>query len=381
MSSLNKIYLPLFILIFFFTIFSTFQINNVINQYFLGDDIGDARLYLDAFFNKELNINEDLGYTILLTYLGNIMSSGWLITIFIVQSLFPIIATFYLGTVLKNNGLEFNFFSLMFATSLWPFSLVFFADILKDPLIQALIIFFVADTIKLQRNNFLYTLRLLIISALLFFLRPEFGILPIIILIAFYIFNNFFHNKRNKFNKLFLIRGFIFLLVSLFSLALIIDLPNFATGRMGILSYGSNFSTFIYGRSISDSLIYLPIYFGIFYLHPLGIPTGLSSMAVFLNNIFIVLLGLISLNRYKIVRDAAIQGHTNSKHLIYICGFFLFLHIIMAFPVIIDSGGISVRHRLPSLYFLMIPLILLSGIRVRLLFLIYLVTLPLFLIL
>lgn len=381
MSSLNKIYLPLFILIFFFTIFSTFQINNVINQYFLGDDIGDARLYLDAFFNKELNINEDLGYTILLTYLGNIMSSGWLITIFIVQSLFPIIATFYLGTVLKNNGLEFNFFSLMFATSLWPFSLVFFADILKDPLIQALIIFFVADTIKLQRNNFLYTLRLLIISALLFFLRPEFGILPIIILIAFYIFNNFFHNKRNKFNKLFLIRGFIFLLVSLVSLALIIDLPNFATGRMGILSYGSNFSTFIYGRSISDSLIYLPIYFGIFYLHPLGIPTGLSSMAVFLNNIFIVLLGLISLNRYKIVRDAAIQGHTNSKHLIYICGFFLFLHIIMAFPVIIDSGGISVRHRLPSLYFLMIPLILLSGIRVRLLFLIYLVTLPLFLIL
>ena len=381
MSSLNKIYLPLFILIFFFTIFSTFQINNVINQYFLGDDIGDARLYLDAFFNKELNINEDLGYTILLTYLGNIMSSGWLITIFIVQSLFPIIATFYLCTVLKNNGLEFNFFSLMFATSLWPFSLVFFADILKDPLIQALIIFFVADTIKLQRNNFLYTLRLLIISALLFFLRPEFGILPIIILIAFYIFNNFFHNKRNISNKLFLIRGFIFLLVSLVSLALIIDLPNFATGRMGILSYGSNFSTFIYGRSISDSLIYLPIYFGIFYLHPLGIPTGLSSMAVFLNNIFIVLLGLISLNRYKIVRDAAIQGHTNSKHLIYICGFFLFLHIIMAFPVIIDSGGISVRHRLPSLYFLMIPLILLSGIRVRLLFLIYLVTLPLFLIL
>ena len=269
----------------------------------------------------------------------------------------------------------------MFATSLWPFSLVFFADILKDPLIQALIIFFVADTIKLQRNNFLYTLRLLIISALLFFLRPEFGILPIIILIAFYIFNNFFHNKRDKFNKLFLIRGFIFLLVSLVSLALIIDLPNFATGRMGILSYGSNFSTFIYGRSISDSLIYLPIYFGIFYLHPIGIPTGLSSMAVFLNNIFIVLLGLIALNRYKIVRDAAIQGHTNSKHLIYICGFFLFLHIIMAFPVIIDSGGISVRHRLPSLYFLMIPLILLSGIRVRLLFLIYLVTLPLFLIL
>ena len=57
----------------------------------------------------------------------------------------------------------------MFATSLWPFSLVFFADILQDPLIQALIIFFVADTIKLQRNNFLYTLRLLIISALLFF--------------------------------------------------------------------------------------------------------------------------------------------------------------------------------------------------------------------
>jgi len=381
MTNLNRIYLPSFILIFFFTVFSIFQINNVINQYFLGVDIGDARLYLDAFFNKELNLNEDLGYTILLTYLGNVMSSGWLMTIFIIQSLFPLFATFYLCQVLKNNGLEFNFFSLMFATSLWPFSLVFFADILKDPLIQALIIFFVADTIKLQRNNFLYTIRLLIISALLFFLRPEFGILPVIILLAFYIFNNFFHKKRNKFNKLFLIKGFIFLLFSLISLALIVDLPNFATGRMGILSYGSNFSTYIYGRSISDSLIYLPIYFGIFYLHPIGVPTGLSSMAVFLNNIFIVILGLIALNRYKIVREAAIQGHTNSKHLIYICGFFLFLHIIMAFPVIIDSGGISVRHRLPSLYFLLIPLILLSGIRARLLFLIYLVTLPMFLIL
>ena len=180
---------------------------------------------------------------------------------------------------------------------------------------------------------------------------------------------------------LFLIKGFIFLLISLVSLALIVDLPNFATGRMGILSYGSNFTTFIYGRSISDSLSYLPIYFGIFYLHPIGIPTGLSSMAVLMNNIFIVLLGLVALNRYKVIRAAAIQGHTNSKQLIYICGFFLFLHIIMSFPVIIDSGGISVRHRLPSLYFLMIPLILLSGIRVRLLFLIYLVTLPLFLIL
>mgnify|MGYP001273494326 FL=1 len=215
MSNLNRIYLPSFILIFFFTAFSIFQINNVINQYFLGVDIGDARLYLDAFFNKELNLNEDLGYTILLTYLGNVISSGWLMTIFIVQSLFPLFATFYLCLVLKNNGLEFNFFSLMFATSLWPFSLVFFADILKDPLIQALIIFFVADTIKFQRNNYLYTLRLLIISALLFFLRPEFGILPVIILLAFYIFNNFFHKKRNKFNKLFLIKGFIFLLISL----------------------------------------------------------------------------------------------------------------------------------------------------------------------
>ena len=60
MSNLNKIYLPSFILIFFFTIFSIFQINNVINQYFLGVDIGDARLYLDAFFNKELNLNEYL---------------------------------------------------------------------------------------------------------------------------------------------------------------------------------------------------------------------------------------------------------------------------------------------------------------------------------
>tara|TARA_B110000240_G_C13367717_1_gene396838 strand:- start:387 stop:863 length:477 start_codon:yes stop_codon:yes gene_type:complete len=158
-------------------------------------------------------------------------------------------------------------------------------------------------------------------------------------------------------------------------------LPNFATGKKGILSYGGNFSTFIYGRSISNSLNYLPIYFGIFYLHPLGIPSGLSSMAVFLNNIIILILGLLAINRYKIIHNAASYDSGDFRYLIYISGFFIFLHLIMALPVIIDSGGISVRHRLPSLYFLLIPLILLSGVRARILFLIFMITLPQFLLL
>ncbi|MDC0570215.1 hypothetical protein OAO60_01180 [bacterium] len=379
MNNTNNIYLSSFFLIICFLLFSIYQITHVINQYYLGVDIGDARLYLDAFFNKELNLNEDLGYTILLTYLGGIMSSSWLVTIFIIQSIFPILATFYLCIVLKQNGLHFNFFAVMLAATLWPFSLVFFADILKDPIIQSLLIFFVADTIKLGKKGFFYFLRFILISLLLFFLRPEFGILPIVVIIAFYIYNNFFQKKGQMANKLFLIKSLLFIFISLISLALIVELPNFATGRMGILSYGGNFSTFIYERSISNSLNYLPIYFGIFYLHPIGLPSGLSSMAVFLNNILIFVLVLISINRYRFIYKASSLGDMNARYLIYICGFFIFLHLIMALPVIIDSGGISVRHRLPSLYFLLIALILLSGIRARILIIIYLITLPLFL--
>ena len=57
MNKVNNIYVTSFSLLFIFSIFSLLQINNHINQYFLGVDIGDARLYLDAFYNKELNLN------------------------------------------------------------------------------------------------------------------------------------------------------------------------------------------------------------------------------------------------------------------------------------------------------------------------------------
>ena len=378
MNKVNNIYVTSFSLLLLFSIFSLLQINNHINQYFLGVDIGDARLYLDAFYNKELNLNEDLGYTIFLTWLGGVVGDGWLKTVFFIQSLLPLFATFYLCRVLEKNGLNFNFSAVIFAATLWPFSIVFFADILKDSLIQALIIFFVADTIRHKKNKFIFFIKFLISSILLFFLRPEFGILPLIIITAFYIFNTLFHKKNTKYSKIFLFRSLFFILFGLISLALIVDLPNFATGRMGILSYGGNFTTFIYGRSISDSIMYLPIYFGIFYLHPIGIPTGLSSMAVFINNITIIILVIFALNRYSIIRNASKNGIANMQYLIYISGFFIFLHFILALPVIIDSGGISVRHRLPSLFFLLIPLILLSGVRIIVLSLIFAFTLPLF---
>ena len=169
MNNSNNIYISSFFLIILFILFSIYQINHIINLYYLGEDIGDARLYLDAFFNKELNLNEDLGYTILLTYLGGIISSAWLVTIFIVQSIFPLLATLYLCIILKQNGLHFNLFAVMLAATLWPFSLVFFADILKDPIIQSLLIFFVADTIKLGKKGFFYFVRFILISLLLFF--------------------------------------------------------------------------------------------------------------------------------------------------------------------------------------------------------------------
>ena len=199
MNKVNNIYVTSFSLLLLFSIFSLLQINNHINQYFLGVDIGDARLYLDAFYNKELNLNEDLGYTIFLTWLGGLVGDGWLKTVFFIQSLLPLFATFYLCKVLEKNGLNFNFSAVIFAATLWPFSIVFFADILKDSLIQALIIFFVADTISHKKNKFIFFIKFLISSILLFFLRTEFGILPFIIITAFYIFNNFFHKKMQIF--------------------------------------------------------------------------------------------------------------------------------------------------------------------------------------
>ena len=87
MNKVNNIYVTSFSLLLLFSIFSLLQINNHINQYFLGVDIGDARLYLDAFYNKELNLNEDLGYTIFLTWLGGVVGDGWLKTVFFIQSL------------------------------------------------------------------------------------------------------------------------------------------------------------------------------------------------------------------------------------------------------------------------------------------------------
>ncbi len=379
MKNVYSTYTQSALLVFLFALFSIFQINNIVNQYFLGTDIGDARLYLDAFYNKKLNVTEDLGYSILLRYLGDFMGSNMLVTLFVFQSLLPLLATFYLCHVLKSNGLKFNFFAVMLGSTLWPFAIVFFSNILKDSLIQALLIFFVAETLKFKNKGLFYFIKFLMISAALFFLRPPFGILPIIILIALYIFNNFYHKRNFWFNKIFILRSAFLTLFGLISLALIIDLPDFATGKMGVLSYGDNFSTFIYGRSISSSLNYLPIYFGIFYLHPLGLPTGMPSMGVFLNNIIIIILAILALNRYKTINLVSSSGNMNLRYVLYVSGFLIFLHLIMTLPVIIDSGGMNVRHRLPSLYFLLISLILLSGVRARILLIIFTLTLPQFL--
>ena len=97
-----------------------------------------------------------MGYTIFLTWLGGLVGDGWLKTVFFIQSLLPLFATFYLCKVLEKNGLNFNFSAVIFAATLWPFSIVFFADILKDSLIQALIIFFVADTISHKKINLFF---------------------------------------------------------------------------------------------------------------------------------------------------------------------------------------------------------------------------------
>ena len=166
-------------------------------------------------------------------------------------------------------------------------------------------------------------------------------------------------------NRLHFLPSIFWIVLGTVVIALFVNLPKFATGSLGVLSLSDTFSYFIAGYSLSDRIYFLPIYFGIFYLHPLGIPSGLPSLAVFLSNLILLFLFILSLRRYFFIKEQSDDEQKHFNNLIYFSGLFFFLHLLLALPVIIDSAGISVRHRIPSIFFLYISFLIMSGVRAR----------------
>jgi len=337
-----------------YLVFSLIKIGHIQYAYSENVDIGDALLYIGAYYN-DISIGGDLFLVKYYNAIGHNVGYIGLVFHQMLAVTLMVSSVLLVGrelSLISYNVSAVNLSSFFVAQ---PFIFFYSTDLIKEPFIFFAFCLIYVSLLKFsfcKNGSCRYWGGVSACAGL--FILDLFRGGNFVALFGGGAFAVAFFTRFLVFRgKNYFIRLFFVVLVSIMGLLYLLhvvglSVESFADGDLLDGDYGYLFYKFVYGRSILDSWYYFPFYMIIALLHPLffiGYSSGLF---------FIYKLSLLSAVAYYysgVNKWSSCFDDVKSYKDRYLFVLTLLYSVLLLMPVVWDSAGINLRHKLPGLFF------------------------------